>query len=187
MYILLVLLLWGSLIQPPSQKRKQKTVIKPMVQSLQMMENQKQRTMGNSVSSLEPLFKLRRLNYLEDYQLPWVGWSIFSASECPSTLGLGELDGFSCRGTTPGNAGKMCKACSHKPLQLSSRFPHFLLSPTLRILYCSQEKENTTTYSHPPGVNREWWCGKFRFSSSHIRLGFLNFPQRIICLFNQKR
>lgn len=124
MYILLVLLLWGSLIQPPSQKRKQKTVIKPMVQSLQMMENQKQRTMGNSVSSLEPLFKLRRLNYLEDYQLPLVGWSIFLASECPSTLGLGELDGSSCRGTTPGNAGRCAK---HAPISFCSSLP---TSPT---------------------------------------------------------
>ena len=50
-----------------------------------------------------------------------------------------------------------------------------------------RRKENTTTYSHPPGVNREWRCGKFGFSSSHIHLGFLNFSQRIMCLFNQQR
>ena len=43
-------------------------------------------------------------------------------------------------GTTPGNAGKICKACSHKSLQLSSCFPHFLLSPTLHILCRSREK-----------------------------------------------
>lgn len=92
-YILLVLLLWGNLIQ----SLKKKTAIKPMVQSLQLMENQKQRTMGNSVSSLEPLFKLKKLNYLGI--ISCYGWlEYLLASESPSTLGLSELDGFSCQG-----------------------------------------------------------------------------------------
>lgn len=68
----------------PSQKKKKKAVIKSMVQSLQLMANHNQRTTGSPISSREPLFKLRRLNYLEVHQLLQADWSVCFSFYGPS-------------------------------------------------------------------------------------------------------
>lgn len=189
-YILLVLLLWGNLIQSPSQKEKKKMLSNQWYKACNWWRIRSKEP-WETVSSLEPLFKLRRLNYLGDYQLPRVDWSIFLASESPSTLGLSELDGFSCRGMGQEQPqGMLGKCAKHAPISLCSSLPASPISSWAQLstsFLALRRKENTTTYSHPPGVNREWWCGKFGFSSSHIHLGFLNFSQRIMCLFNQQR
>lgn len=130
-----------TLIQSPSQKEKKKPLSNQWYKACNWWEV-KQRTMGNSVYSLNHCLSWRSSTTWDSPAA--TGWlDIFLASK-PLDSGSQWLDGFSCRGMGQGNPGMHTGRCAkHAPISLCSSLPlpHCPIPrPTLHILSAPQEK-----------------------------------------------